>query len=491
MIKRNLFLKMKLKSLFLCSNSSEFVLNSSENKIEKVIRIKGNRLLQYSAVFSASLVTFGFGSAEIWSSPALPHLRSNSSEFTITPSQGSWVASIYNIGTIFGMLLYPLLVDRIGRKYTLLIFAMPQTISWMMIFYAKNVIHLYSARIVSGIGYGGAYPVQIMYIGEIADKDIRGLLMFISRIFYAIGTLSALTAGAFLSYDNMNVTLLLFPILFILTFSTMPESPYYYLKRDQEEEARKNMCRLRGFKDSETIELELKEMKIAIIEEHKNKDNAFQILFQDKRQRKALLIATIVLASLLFSGTRVISAYSQDILSFSGFSLAPKYSTLLLSFLVTLIALPTAPLLDFVGRRIIALCSGIICTLSLVLIGFFFFLKYYLETTEMSSISWIPLATLIVFDVSCIGGLYPLSVVIAGELFSSRVKSTALSLLHIGKEPVVFVMKLSFDKLISLLGIYSVFWMYASMCFLLSLGSFLIMPETKGKTLAEIQKLMD
>ena len=438
-----------------------------------------------------SLVTFGCGSAEIWTSPALPHLRSNSSEFTITQNQGSWIASLYNMGAIFGYLLYPLFIDRIGRKYTLLIFSIPQILSWTMIYFAKNVIFLYLARIIGGIGYGAAYAVQIIYTAEIADKNIRGMLMFISKMFYTMGSLTAITAGAFISYDNMNLTLLLFPILFIITFIFMPESPYYYLKRNQEKEALKTLCKLQGVKASDLIDLKMKGMKEAIIEDEKNKKNALQILFQNKRQRKALIIVAIVFSCLILSGARVIAAFSQDILSFSDFSLAPQYSALILSFVVNFIAMPTAPLVDYVGRRIMILSSGIICASSLVLIGSFFFLKYYHQVSDISLISWIPLVALIIFDVASVAGLFSTSVLLAGELFSNQVKSVALSLLHIVKEALVFLLKLSFDKSISLLGIYGVFWMYAFLCFVLSLTSFFITPETKGKTLEEIQKLLD
>ena len=438
-----------------------------------------------------SLVTFGCASAEIWTSPALPHLRSNNSEFTITSNQGSWIVSVYNVGTILGYLFYPLLVDRIGRKYTLLIFSIPQTLSWIMIIFGKNVIILYLSRIIGGIGYGGAYALQIIYIAEIADKNIRGLLMFISRLFYSFGGCAVLAAGAFLSYDNMNLLLISSPILFFLTFIFMPESPYYYLKRNQEEKAIKTLSRLSGSKDSIFLDLAIQRMKEAIIEDEKNKKNALKILFKNKRQRKALAIVVTLTGSLVFSGSKIIAVYFQDIVDLLDFSLAPQYSALIILSSVSLFCIPTAFLIDFIGRRKMIFCSGIICAVSLTLIGLFFYYKDQSLIKDISTISWIPLIAFIVFDISLIAGLFSTAVALAGELFSSQVKSTALSLLHVGKEPVMFFMKLSFGKLINLLGIYGVLWMNASLCLSLSLIGFFITPETKGKTLEEIQKLLD
>lgn len=92
----------------------------------------------------------------------------------IAKGEGSWIVSLYTLGGIAGSLLTPLCVDRLGRKYSLLTFALPQVAGWCLIIVAEKVIILYVARFVAGIGHGGILNIIVIYLAEIADKNIRG-----------------------------------------------------------------------------------------------------------------------------------------------------------------------------------------------------------------------------------------------------------------------------------------------------------------------------
>ena len=433
----------------------------------------------------------GCGVADSWTSPALPYLRSSDSEFTVTVDQGSWVASLFNVGAIFGYLLYPLFIDRVGRKYALLILFIPQITSLILIYAAKSVIVLYIARVIGGLGFCAGEIVGYIYIAEIAEKKIRGSLIILEAISYNVGSLIVVTIGAFLSYNNMNLISLAIPLLFITIFPFLLESPYFRLKQNRKEEATKILSKLRGIKDSTALEPEINRMKEAIIEGEISKKYAMRKLFENKRHRKALLIVSLVKASTAFSGYLAVSSYSQEILSYSGFSLAPEYGTIVLTLVPLLFIIPTTPLVDYVGRRWLTLSSAIVCALSLGVVGFFFFLKYSLKIADLTAISWLPLVALVVFKISLMGGIYSTSNVLASELFPVEVKSSAFALISVSREILLFLVNLGFEWSISNFGIYSVFWMYAVSCLILSFISFYIMPETKGKNLEEIQLLLD
>ena len=433
----------------------------------------------------------GCGIADSWTSPALPFLQSSDSDFRVTVDESSWIASLFNAGAIIGYIIYPFFIDRLGRKYALLILFIPQLTSLVLIYVARSVVLLYIARFISGMGYCAGEIVGYIYIAEIADKKIRGSLILLEAISYSTGGLIVVTMGAFVSYNNMNLISLSVPLLFITIFPFLPESPYFCLKNNREEDAIKILSRLRGVKDLKALEPEINRMKEAIIEGEISKKFAMRKLFENKRHRKALLIVALVKASTAFSGYLAVSSYSQEILSYSGFSLAPEYGTIILTAATLIFIIPTAPLVDYVGRRWLTLSSAIICSLSLGVVGLFFFLKYYLEINDHRSISWMPLVALMVFKISIMAGIYSTSNVLASELFPVEVKSSAFALISIAREILLFLVNLGFEWSIHMFGIYSVFWFYALSCFLLSYLCFIIMPETKGKNLEEIQKMLD
>lgn len=114
------------------------------------------------------------GVSNAWTSPALPYLKSNYSTFPVNDEQGAWIISIYNLSDIIGSILVILLIDRIGRKISLLLSGLPFLLSWLFTIYATNYQHLLVARFIGGIGQGCSYATIVIYLSEIADKSIRG-----------------------------------------------------------------------------------------------------------------------------------------------------------------------------------------------------------------------------------------------------------------------------------------------------------------------------
>ncbi|XP_033216859.1 facilitated trehalose transporter Tret1-like [Belonocnema kinseyi] len=473
-------------------NDEEINLRGEEEKLtddKEVFQKRRIWSLQIGAAISASLLRLGFGAAQYWTSPALPHLKNENSEFPLTSDEASWVASLLSFGSVIGYLLYPQFIDRIGRKYTMLLFAIPQIISWILIFFAKNVSYLYIARFLGGLGYGASYVVQIIYVGEISDKNIRGMLIILAKTSFATGALITVTLGAFLSYEKMNLILLFMPLFFILTFSFMPESPYFYLKHSRDEDALKSLSKLRGIENKNLLELTIAEMKQDLVNNTVSKNHSLRKLFGKKRHRRAFLIALVAILGVIFSGAFTVVSFTQEIVSFCGFSLEPKYTTIIITSLVLISSILISPLPDYFGRKILILSYGLIGALSSAMVGLIFFLKFY-HQVDISSISWIPLIALAINNIASTVGLYGMSVILSSELFPVEVKSSAVSLLYVANDSLLFLFKLGFQRSVDTFGIYGVFWIFAVLNFLLPLVTFSIMPETKGKTLEEVQKLI-
>lgn len=431
----------------------------------------------------------GLGSFASWTSPALPYLINKQSEFPVSEIDGSWLSSIFSIGGIVGCWIVPPLLDRWGRKKTALVLAVPQIISWLILILAKNVTLLYISRIIGATSYIAANGVILAYIAEISDKDFRGTLLTYINVSFDVGVLFVVTVGALVSYSNLNLIMLSTPILFILTFIFMPESPYFYVICNEDNKARDSLIKLRRNINEETILLELKEIRDDI-DKISCAENKLKVVFCNKVNRRAMIIVLVAFFAKHYSGYLTILAYTQDIFTYSGFSLKPELSSIVVACIKVLSGLLGVKIVDKLGRRILMLYTGIFASLSLGIIATFFLLKFYLKMENLSYISWLPLFALILYQVVCSFGIASIPNILMGELFPSEIKGMAMCCAFVIIDIYTFPVTLGFQPLNSVLGVYSTFYMFSVCCLIGTIIVYKIAPETKGKSLQEIQNLL-
>lgn len=133
---------------------------------------------------------------------------------------------------------------------------------------------------------GVAFTVVPMYLGEIADAKVRGLLGSSCSVMWIIGFLTINIIGSYLSITMTAIVSSLLPVIAFFTFMWMPESPYYLLMTDKEEEAKKS---LRKFRNTENVDDEIERMKSNMQSKTKS-TGRFLDLFTVKSNRKAVFI---------------------------------------------------------------------------------------------------------------------------------------------------------------------------------------------------------
>ncbi|XP_051176315.1 uncharacterized protein LOC127291293 [Leptopilina boulardi] len=132
-------------------------------------------LLRYGSAFVAAIFTAaGMGCIIGWSSPALEYLESSESHLNLTEHEKSWITPLLPAGQIVGYLIVPFVHKLINEKWTLLLFSIPQLISWFLIVISKNSYYINVARIAGGIGYAGGLCALTMYLTEISSQHNRG-----------------------------------------------------------------------------------------------------------------------------------------------------------------------------------------------------------------------------------------------------------------------------------------------------------------------------
>ncbi|XP_051155507.1 uncharacterized protein LOC127278043 [Leptopilina boulardi] len=452
---------------------------------------EGSRTQQYFTAACACTIIAASGSYQVWSSPSIPHLTSKKFKFSVTEQQIIWIVSLYNVGDIFGAFLNPLFIDRIGRKNTLFLFSLPSLIGWGLIIFAQNYIYLCIARFIGGISQASAFNSLSIYLTEISDKNVRGMLVNMMQISLYIGVFTFTTIGAFASYETLNISSASILIIFILIISFLPETPYYYLLQGRRADAMKCLMKLRGISSSDKLEPEISEMELVIEEDKKNtKTFAFLELFTKSYNRKGLIIMFFMRATMMLSGIVAIIAYAEDIFSQSSLPIKTGIQVIIFNGIGLPASLCTGFFIDKINRRLLFSTTAMLGSFCLGSVGLFFFLKYYLRT-ETSSIAWLPVVALTLLQIFFISGFGIIPHISIGEFFSMKVKGSAVCLGRILISVINFATTAGYKPLSNSFGIYTTFWIFASLTFVGSLVTYWITPNTTGMTLEEIQAMQN
>ena len=430
------------------------------------------------------------GIYQAWSSPSVPHLTSKESPFPVTDDQGTWIVSLFLIGDLLGSLFNPIFIDRIGRKYTLLISALLLLIGWFLIVLAENYVWLYLARFIGGLGQGSIFNSLVIYLAEISEKRIRGTLINIMRVGKYIGIFISSTIAAYLPYKILNLSSIGITTFVVIIVLLLPETPYFYLMKGRDGEAIKCLMRLRGLSNPDSLNSELKQMKMTIVEDQKSSKTGFRELIGKSYNRKGLLILICLKVTQLLTGYGAIIYYAQEILSFSGSSVEPGVGVMIVTGIQLLASLAAIVVIDRIGRRKLLLASGLTDAFSLFAVGFFFFVQVYLRDYA-SYITWLPLGGLILYQVAFALGIGIIPYVLLGELFPISVKGAAVASALVIGSIFNFATSAGFKVLNKTIGIYTTFWLFAVIALVGSVLTFSITPETRGMTLEEIQAMQN
>ncbi|XP_076632464.1 facilitated trehalose transporter Tret1 [Colletes latitarsis] len=441
---------------------------------------------QYLAAFTATLSMASSGSHIGWTSPILPKLKAPDSHLEISSDDASWIASFALLGSIPGNVVSALIVDRVGRKMCLLLAGIPLGVSWVLIIIAWNPYILYVARFIGGLGLGMAYVACPMYIGEIADKEIRGSLGSFIKLMVTFGELYSHTIGPFATYQHLAYSCVIIPIIFIVTFIWMPESPYYLLIKNRENEARNNLRLLKRYATQDQLEEDMNEMQKTVIRDLSDKGHFWDV-FGTPGNRKAVIIGFGLQVVLQFSGLAAIESYTQEIFEAADVDLSAGIAVIILSLLQLFAGLGAAALVDKLGRRPLLLFTTLLDGLTLTITAVFYFLKFQMFV-DMSKAGWILHTSVIFYEIFVALGLNPLSYMMLGELFPTNIKGAAVCMANMWASFLAFIVSKMYQVISDTCGVYVSFGWFAISCFVGMAFIIFLVPETKGKSLLEIQE---
>lgn len=464
----------------------------SQNHLVASAAQAGRKLPQYIAALAATLGALASGSMLGWSSPvvfAITQVNSTDYNFSVTEDQGAWISSLINLGAAFICFPIGLIMDLIGRKKTMLLLVLPFTLGWALIIWAGNVGMLMAGRFITGIA-GGAFCVTApAYTSEIAQDSIRGTLGSYFQLMITIGILFAYGVGNYTSVFVFNILCGLIPILFGAIFFFMPESPKFLAMKGMNEEARRSLVWLRGHEydvDSELNELRRQQ------EESQVNQSSFRSNITKRNVIKAIVICYFLMIFQQLSGINAVIFNTSTIFSSAGASISEAVSSIIIGVIQVAATFVSSLVVDRLGRRILLLLSALIMCICSLALGVYFYLKdIHGEGSDViQAISWIPLLSLSLFIVAFSIGFGPIPWMMAGELCLINIKAFVSSTAGTLNWLLSFAVTSTFSALRVSMGMGQVFWIFSSIMVLAFLFIFFIVPETKGKSVDEIQLLL-
>ncbi|XP_030766175.1 facilitated trehalose transporter Tret1-like [Sitophilus oryzae] len=443
----------------------------------------GNRIYQYVAAITANL---GIVCSEMnygWPSPSLPILVSGNYTFKVTSEESSWLVVSPLLGAILGALITGMIVDIVGRKRLILLSSFPFIASWICIALAKSSTVMFISRFVVGMTDGLSFTAVPMYLGEIADPQIRGLIASVCPVCIIFGILLINILGSYLSIPTTAYVSTIIPSLLFITFIWMPESPYFYLMKGKVAEAKKSLQKFSGLED---VSAELGRIKNAVREQNKNRGKCLDLV-RIKSNRRALIIVYGLRGFQQLSGTTAIIFYCQKIFKESRDFMSPSSATIIYFSVQLVLSFLASIIVDFSGRRPLLIISFIGTAIMLFANGIYLYLKDS-TNVDVSGVNFLPLAALLCYVTVFSIGLQTIPLLLMGEMFPTDVKAYALCGADIFYSVIVTIISKVFHWSNEQFGMYVPFLFFGVCCVL---GLFFVVfcvPETKGKTLEDIQR---
>ncbi|KAF6111462.1 solute carrier family 2 member 5 [Phyllostomus discolor] len=399
--------------------------------------------------------------------------------------------SMFPFGGLIGSLLVGPLVNKLGRKGTLLlnnIFSIVPAILMGCSEVAKSFEMIIVSRLLVGICAGLSSNVVPMYLGELAPKNLRGALGVVPQLFITVGILVAQIFGlrsVLANVDGWPILLAVTGIpavIQLLLLPFFPESPRYLLvKKKNEQAARKALQRLRGWDE---VDAEMEEIRREDEAERAAGFISVLKLFRLKSLRWQVISIIVLMAGQQLSGVNAIYYYADQIYRSSGVKENDvQYVTAGTGAVNVVITMCAVVVVELLGRRSLLLlgfstCFTACCVLTVAL-------------ALQDTVSWMPylsIACVIIYVIGHALGPSPIPALLITEIFLQSSRPPAFMVGGSVHWLSNFAVGLLFPFIQEGLGAYS-FILFAGICLLTTIYTFLIIPETKAKTFMEINQI--
>ncbi|XP_046401668.1 facilitated trehalose transporter Tret1-like isoform X2 [Ischnura elegans] len=498
---------------------------------------------QVLAASGTVIATVSSGMTSGFSAVLLPQLSHPESNFTITIEEGSWIASTAALPMAPGCLLGGLLMERIGRRLTIILLCIPFILGWVLEAAAPNVLALCLGRALTGLGVGLLGAPGMVYIGETSSPANRGFLLASVSLAVSIGVAASHLIGATLPWRTAAGVAAIVPALAALLTFLSPESPLWLASRGRTREAARVFRMLRGTSPEAEKELEAllsKDHRTAEAEASANSTflQRWGVLLKRPSFIKPFLIMNLFFFVQQWCGVNAVTFYTVDIFKAtaagdSGATVDEYTATGAVDAARILASVFACILLRRCGRRPLAMASGIGSAISLIALAVFLMLKTpaagttdaltnftsnnsFMDSNVTTGMfpwdvanhtltlaeevvedvvdaaefvwAWAPVVCLVLYVLFSTTGLIPLPWVMTGEVFPVAGRGLGSGVTSCVGFLAFFSVVKTAPALFSSLDMGGAFCVYGGVVLVGTLLLHFCLPETKGRTLQEIEE---
>jgi len=401
-------------------------------------------------------------------------------DFSLSAGVEEIVVGSVLLGSLVGAAVGGILADSFGRRKLLMVTAFVFGFGAIAASLAPDTAWLIAARIVAGAAIGIASFVAPLYISEIAPVDIRGKLVSINQL--------ALTGGIVVSYlidyvfaDTqawrwMFAMALIPAAAFGFGLMFIPDSPRWLVSRGRAVQARAALTRIRP---PEEVEDELGRIQHSVGQQQASWSELLSPML-----RSAMIVGVGLAIAQQITGINTVIYYAPTILRLAGLSSASVaiLASVGVGAVNVVLTMAAMQLIDRVGRRPLLLVSLAGMALSLFVLGLAFALPQ-----ASGNLGWIALSSLMGYVGSFAIGLGPVFWLVLSEIYPLHIRGRAMSIGTTVNWSVNLIVALTFLTLTQVLGNAATFWLYGIVSVGAWLFAFFLVPETKDKTLEEIE----
>lgn len=420
-----------------------------------------------------------------WTSSAIPKLMSNESDIQVTLFEASNLVTIAGMLMIISAIITGIAMNFIGRKICLILSTLPSLICYLIMVFSNSLYMLYVARGFSGFSDGIITTIIPAYVGEVSSANVRGLWGPVPTVLFTIGQLFVNCIGGYLSLQMSSIISCILPILFSLTLLFIPESPYFYIMHNHDEDAKNSLKKLLWKGD---IEDEFQNLKRHIISEM-NENRTLLSIFLIRMHLKALCIVLYLRFVQFLCGIYIFMSLAQYLFQLADIKISPRIASIIFYIFEVTSNFLTSFFINKMGRRFSMQLSTFACGITLLSLALYFWIRDH-TNVDLSSIKWFPLLALVLYHFAIALGITTTPTIVASELFSPSVKNYGLCMLNITYGVYLIFSTMYFNFLLDLYGIYFPFAILAICLFIAFIITMFILPETKDKTLEEIQMIL-
>ena len=400
--------------------------------------------------------------------------------------QTSLFASLLAVGALFGGPVAGIIIEKLGRKTGIMLSGLPFVAGWFLIAYTNNVYVLYLGRLLTGFACGIASLSAPTYIAEATSKEVRGLLGGGFQLAVVFGVLLAFVFGIPLTYNWLAILSSAAAVLMVVLMLFVPETPRWYYSRDSVK-AMKSLRRLRG--GDVNINTEFNEMAESV----QNQGDAikFKELFSKPNLYKPLIISVALMFFQQFGGVNAVMFFSDSIFTKAGFHSETEQhmASVILALSQVIFTFVGCILMDRAGRRILLILAGSIMSFTCVTFSLYYILT---EKNVVDSNAWymkaLSVGSLGIYISGFSIGWGPIPWLIMSEVFPAKARGVSSGIATACNWTFAFIVTFSFQSLQAAITPYGTFIAFAVVNFLGVVFVALVLPETKGKSLEEIEQ---